>query len=168
MTNDSSLIPAERIEKTILFIRNQRVMLDADLAFLYGITTKRLNEQVKRNTDRFPDDFMLRLTEDEKREVVANCDHLRRLKFSRTLPFAFTEHGAVMLASVLSSPTAIQVSIQVVRTFNRLREYVINYRAIARKLGEVEKRYDMQFKAVFDAIRQLMTPPEKPRKKIGF
>jgi len=80
--NDSSLIPAERIEKTILFIRNQRVMLDADLAFLYGITTKRLNEQVKRNTDRFPDDFMFRLTEDEKREVVANCDHLRRLKFS--------------------------------------------------------------------------------------
>jgi len=168
MTNDSSLIPAERIEKTILFIRNQRVMLDADLAFLYGITTKRLNEQVKRNTDRFPDDFMFRLTEDEKREVVANCDHLRRLKFSRTLPFAFTEHGAVMLASVLSSPTAIQVSIQVVRTFNRLREYVINYKAIARKLEEVEERYDMQFKAVFDAIRQLMTPPEKPRKKIGF
>lgn len=168
MTNNPLAIPSERIERSILLIRNQRVMLDADLATLYGVTTKRLNEQVKRNIDRFPDDFMFRLTEDEKKEVVANCDHLKRLKFSPSLPFAFTEHGAVMLASVLNSPAAIQVSIQVVRTFNRLREYLGNYKAIARKLEEMEKKYDLQFKTVFDAIRQLITPPAKPRRKIGF
>ena len=102
------VIPVEMIERKILLIRGEKVMLDADLAALYGVTTKRLNEQVKRNRERFPNDFMFQLTEEEKAEVVANCDHLKRLKFSPTLPYAFTEHGAIMLASVLNSPLAVQ------------------------------------------------------------
>lgn len=109
-----TLIPVEMIEKKILMIRGEKVMLDADLSELYGVTTKRLNEQVKRNCERFPDDFMFQLTEEEKAEVVAICDHLKRLKFSPVLPYAFTEHGAIMLASVLNSPIAVQTSVLVV------------------------------------------------------
>lgn len=167
MTN-TSLIPVERIEHSILLIRGHKVMLDADLARLYGVTTKRLNEQVRRNRDRFPDDFMFRLTDAEKKEVVANCDHLKTLKFSPNLPYAFTEHGAVMLASVLSSPVAVDVSIQIVKTFIRLRELLASNKELAKKIEELEKKYDVQFKIVFDAIRQLMTPPEPKKKKIGF
>lgn len=103
-----------------------------------------------------------------REEVVANCDHLKNLKFSHALPYAFTEHGAVMLASVLNSPTAIEVSIQVVRTFNRLREYVANHKALASKLALLENKYDGQFKIVFDALRELMKSPLKPRRRIGF
>ena len=103
-------MPVERIERSILLIRAHRVMLDADLARLYGVSTKRLNEQVKRNRDRFPPDFMFQLTQEEKQKVVANCDHLRNLKFSKSLPYAFTEHGAVMLASVLSSSAYFRFS----------------------------------------------------------
>jgi len=113
---------AQVVGKWILIIRGQRVMLDSDLARLYGVSTKRLNEQVKRNRNRFPADFMFRLTAEEKMEVVANCDHLRRIKFSAVLPYAFTEHGAVMLASVLNSYVAVQASVQVVRAFVRLRK----------------------------------------------
>jgi hypothetical protein len=162
------MIPAEVIENKILLIRGEKIMLDADLAALYGVTTKRLNEQVKRNVDRFPEDFMFQLTEKEKAEVVANCDHLKRLRFSPTLPYAFTEHGAIMLASVLNSPAAVQASIQVVRAFVKLRQMLASNAELARKLNALEKKYDSQFKIVFDAIRQLMTPPEKPKKKIGF
>jgi len=108
------IVPVEKIGRSILFIRGEKVMLDVDLAVLYGVTTKRLNEQVKRNRDRFPEDFMFQLAEKEKAEVVANCDHLKMLKFSPHLPYAFTEHGAIMLATVLSSPVAVQASIQVV------------------------------------------------------
>ena len=143
-------------------------MLDADLARLYGVTTKRLNEQVRRNRDRFPDDFMFRLTDAEKKEVVANCDHLKTLKFSPNLPYAFTEHGAVMLAAVLNSPVAVDVSIQIVKTFIRLRELLANNKELAKKIEELEKKYDTQFKIVFDAIRQLMSAPEPKKKKIGF
>jgi len=168
MPDKSLIIPDERIERAIIFIRSQKVMLDTDLAALYGVTTKRLNEQVKRNRNRFPDDFMFQLTEEEKEKVVANCDHLKKLKFSPSLPYAFTEHGVVMLASVLNSAIAVEVSIQVVRIFNRLREYVAHHKALAQKLDALEKKYDAQFKVVFDAIRQLMSPPAKPRKKIGF
>ena len=143
-------------------------MLDADLARLYGVTTKRLNEQVRRNRDRFPDDFMFRLTDAEKKEVVANCDHLKTLKFSPNLPYAFTEHGAVMLAAVLNSPVAVDVSIQIVKTFIRLREFLVSNKELAKKIEELEKKYDTQFKIVFDAIRQLMSAPEPKKKKIGF
>ena len=167
MTN-TSLTPVERIEHSILLIRGHKVMLDADLARLYGVTTKRLNEQVRRNRDRFPDDFMFRLTDAEKKEVVANCDHLKTLKFSPNLPYAFTEHGAVMLASVLNSPVAVDVSIQIVKTFIRLRELLANNKELAKKIEELEKKYDTQFKIVFDAIRQLMSAPEPKKKKIGF
>ena len=167
MTN-TSLTPVERIEHSILLIRGHKVMLDADLARLYGVTTKRLNEQVRRNRDRFPDDFMFRLTDAEKKEVVANCDHLKTLKFSPNLPYAFTEHGAVMLASVLNSPVAVDVSIQIVKTFIRLREFLVSNKELAKKIEELEKKYDTQFKIVFDAIRQLMSAPEPKKKKIGF
>ncbi len=156
------------VDSRILTIRGLRVLLDADLARLYGTSTKRLNEQVKRNGGRFPTDFMFRLTEAEKAEVVANCDHLQKLKFSAVLPFAFTEHGAVMLASVLNTPVAVAASLHVVRAFIRLRGVIAEHRDLVRRLDQLEARYDGQFKVVFDAIRGLMTPPETPRRRIGF
>ena len=168
MTENTGLIPMERIERAILLIRHEKVMLDSDLAAIYGVTTKRLNEQVKRNLSRFPADFMFQLTEAEKLEVVANCDHLDRLKFSPHLPFAFTEHGALMLANVLNSERAAQTSVQVVRAFVRLRQLLASNSELARKLNTLEKKYDAQFKVVFDAIRQLMSPVETKRKEIGF
>jgi hypothetical protein len=168
MTDKKSIIPEERIEHSILLIRGEKVILDADLAVLYGVTTKRLNEQVKRNRNRFPEDFMFQLTANEKAEVVANCDHLKRLKFSPNLPYAFTEHGAIMLATVLNSPIAVRASIEVVRAFVRLRQMLASNAELARKLAALEKKYDAQFKVVFDAIRQLMIPPEKPKGRIGF
>jgi len=146
-------------------------MLDADLARLYGVTTKRLNEQVKRNRDRFPEDFMFRLTATEKAEVVANCDHLQRLKFSPALPHAFTEHGAIMLASVLSSRRAIEVSVYVVRAFVRLRRLLSTHRELAQKLAELERKvqsHDEHIRSLFHAIRELMAPPEPKRRRIGF
>lgn len=163
-----SIVSLETIERRILTIRGQKVMLDADLADIYGVVTKRLNEQVRRNYDRFPKDFMFQLTKEEKDEVVANCDHLKKLKFSPTLPYAFTEHGAVMLATVLNTPIAVQTSILVVRAFIKLREMIISHKELARKIDEMEKKYDAQFKVVFEAIRQLMSPPQKPIRKIGF
>ena len=158
----------QSLDSRILMIRGARVMLDADLAELYGSSTKRLNEQVKRNRRRFPDDFMFQLTVEEKAEVVANCDHLQRLKFSPTRPYVFTEHGAVMLASVLNTPVAVAASLQVVRAFVRLRAAFAEQRDLAQRIDGLEAKYDRQFKAVFDAIRALMTPPEVPRRKIGF
>ena len=122
MDGQTSLIPVERIERAILLIRGEKVMLDIDLAAIYDVTTKRLNEQVKRNLNRFPPDFMFQLTAAEKAEVVANCDHLIRLRFSSYLPYAFTEHGALMLANVLNSERAAQTSVMVVRAFVRLRQ----------------------------------------------
>ena len=144
------------VERLILILHGRRVMLDADLARIYGVSTKRLNEQVQRNLDRFPEDFMVQLTAEEKAEVVANCDHLKTLRFSPHLPRAFTEHGAIMLASVLSSPAAVQASVQVVRAFVRLREILSGNKELARRLDALEKRYDVQFKTVFAAIRELM------------
>jgi hypothetical protein len=163
-----SVMPARPLEDRILIIRGHRVMLDADLADLYGVTTKRLNEQVKRNRERFPAEFMLRLTIREKAEVVANCDHLKKLKFSPTLPYAFTEHGALMLANVLSSEVAVRASVQVVKAFVRLREALGAHKDLARRLAELEKKYDSQFKVVFDAIRQLMEPAKPKPRRIGF
>lgn len=171
MTIEKSIVPIERIENSILLIRGEKIMLDADLAILYGVSTKRLNEQVKRNRDRFPEDFMFQLTENEKAKVVANCDHLKRLKFSPNLPYAFTEHGAIMLATVLNSPVAVQASIQVVRAFVRLRQMLSSNKELAHKLSQIEKRiekHDEEIKGIFSAIRQLMAVPEKPRRKIGF
>jgi len=171
MPKTRAIVPAGRIESRILLIRGHKVMLDLDLAELYQVGTKRLNEQVKRNKGRFPADFMFQLTAKEKAEVVANCDHLKRLKFSPTLPYAFTEHGTIMVASVLNSPRAIEVSIYVVRAFIKLREMLGTHKKLALKLGELEKRIeanDEEITALFEAIRQLVEPTTKPQKRIGF
>ena len=167
---DKSML-VEQVASRILLIRGQRIMLDADLARLYGVSTKRLNEQVKRNRSRFPADFMFRLTLKEKAKVVATCDHLPRLKFSAALPYAFTEHGALMLASVLNTPRAVEVSLFVVRAFVKLREKLSAHRTLALKLMELERKiqsHDEQIRSLFDAIRGLMRPPEPPRRRIGF
>jgi hypothetical protein len=167
----SALVPREQIEQTILVIRGHRVMLDSDLADLYRVTTKRLNEQVKRNRNRFPADFMFQLTSKEKAEVVANCDHLAKLKFSPAKPFAFTEHGAVMVASVLNSERAVEVSVYVVRAFVKLREMLGTHRKLAQKLAELERTvesHDSHIRSLFEAIRQLMEPPATRSHRIGF
>ncbi len=164
----SELLPSEGIENRILFLRGQKIILDHDLARLYGVKTFRLNEQVKRNLRRFPADFMFPLTKEEKEEVIANCDHLKNLKYSPVVPHAFTEHGAVMAATILNTEVAINVSVQVVRAFLRLRQILSTHKDLAQKLEALEKKYDSQFRVVFDAIRQLMTPPPGPAKRIGF
>lgn len=164
-----ALLAVEAIASRIIVMRGERVLLDADLAVLYDVTTKALNQAIKRNSGRFPEDFVFRLTPEEKTEVVTNCDHLVRLKFSPTLPHAFTEHGALMAANVLNSVRAIQTSVHVVRAFVRLRQMIATNKDLARRLDELEARYDRQFKVVFDAIRELMAPPEpRPRRRIGF
>jgi hypothetical protein len=171
MANKKSIIPVEAIERRILLNRRQKVMMDSDLAQLYGVSTKRLNEQVKRNRKRFPADFMFQLSEKEKSEVVANCDHLHNLRFSPVLPHAFTEHGAIMLASILNSRRAVDVSIYVVRAFVNLRETLAKHKTLAQKLSELERRFekhDEEIQSLFHAIRGLMTPPEPSRRKIGF
>lgn len=166
--SEKSLTPRERIEQKILLIRGEKVIIDTDLAEIYGVQTKRLKEQVKRNQERFPADFAFELTAEEKAEVVANCDHLRTLKFSPYLPLAFTEHGALMVANVLNSPRAVRASLQIVRTFVHLRQMISSNHELARKLESLEKKYNQQFRAVFEAIRQLLEPPEKPKRRIGF
>lgn len=163
-----NLIPQERIQNSILYIRGQKVMLDRDLAELYGVETRRLNEQVKRNIDRFPVDFMFQLTREEKEEVVANCDHLKSLKFSKTNPYAFTEHGAIMLASILNTSLAVETSILVVRAFIQLRKLLASNEELALKINEMEQKYDSNFSAVFQALKQLIDEPKPPRKQIGF
>ncbi len=168
----ASIIPVEHIQNRILLIRGQKVILDSDLAELYGVLTKRLNEQVKRNTDRFPPDFMFQLREPEKAEVVANCDHLQRLKFSPVLPYAFTEHGAIMAASVLNSPQAVQTSVFVVRAFVRLRQMLASNQDLAVRLERLEEAvgtHDRQIVAIVDALHLLMPPEEEPpREPFGF
>ncbi len=158
------------VDHRIFLLRGIRVMLDLDLADLYGVTTKRLNEQVKRNRDRFPSDFMFQLNDKETSELVANCDRFNRLKHSSSNPHAFSEYGAIMLANILKSPTAIQASIQVVRAFARLRDLLNSHKDLAQKLASLERKYDSQFKMVFDAIRELMQPikPNAITKVTGF
>lgn len=169
MTVKQALVVAANIETKILLIRGQKVMLDADLAELYGVETKRLNEQMRRNIERFPVDFMFRLSAEEKAEVVANCDHLAKLKYSATLPYAFTEHGALMLGNVLKSDRAVEVSLMVVRAFVQLRQILASNAELSRKLVALEKNYDIKFRAVFEAIRELMTPSDPKKKRpIGF
>jgi len=168
MVKNTIVASVENIAQIIFMIRGQKVILAGDLASVYGVTTKRLNEQVKRNKKRFPEDFMFQCTAEERDEVVANCDHLSNLKFSPTLPYAFTEHGALMVASVLNSVRAIDTSIYIVRAFVRMRQMSAANKDLERRLDALEERYNDQFKVVFDAIRALMEPPEKTRKKIGF
>jgi hypothetical protein len=179
MSKDRSLIPIERIERSILLIRGHKVMLDRDLAHLYGVTTRVLNQAVKRHEDRFPADFMFQLTMEEARiwweqvrpvRLRSQFVTLKRGQHIKYRPYAFTEHGILMLSSVLNSERAVQVNIEIMRTFVRLRRILASHSELARKLDAMEKKYDAQFKIVFEAIRQLMAPaePEPPKKRIGF
>ena len=181
MTALQTLAP-EAITLRIATVHGQRVIVDADLAALYGVTTKRLNEQVKRNADRFPGDFMFKLNPDEMAVVVANCDHLAKLKFSKVLPFAFTEHGAIQAANVLASPQAVEMGIFVVRAFVRMRELASVHADLAKRLAELEQKTEglalthdtfssntrNQLKQLIEAVNQLMTPPDPPKRPIGF
>ncbi len=176
---EKSNVSIELVATKILVIRGKKVMLDRDLAELYGVTTKRLNEQVRRNSKRFPCDFMFQLTENEKSDVVAKCDHLQALKFSYQLPYVFTEQGVAMLSSVLNSERAIDVNIAIMRAFVRLREILLTHKDLAAKIEALELKYknhdmklseyDAHIEAIFEAIKQLMAPPLVPEKpKIGF
>jgi hypothetical protein len=165
------LVPVEGVERRILLLRGRRVLVDADLAALYGVRTKALNQAVKRNIERFPEDFMFQLTDEEKKEVVTNCDRLKRLKFSSGAPYVFTEHGAIMAANVLNSGRAVAASVYVVRAFVRLREMLATHAELAGKLAELELRigtHDEAITALIAAIKQLMSPPAGPRRRIGF
>jgi ribosomal protein L23 len=167
----SFLIPDELVINKILLIRGKKIMIDKDIAELYGVSTKRLNEQVKRNKKRFPEDFMFQLTQEEKEEVVANCDHLKNLKYSSNLPYVFTEHGAVMLASVLNSVRAIKVNIQLVRIFTQIREMLLTNKEILLKLEQLEKKvtgHDESIHMILIALKQLLGQPKTPRRRIGF
>lgn len=178
----STALTTLRLEARILTLRGQRVMIDADLAELYGVPTRRLNEQVKRNAGRFPPDFMFQLTDGEKAEVIANCDHLRKLKFSKSLPFAFTEHGAIQAANVLASVQAVEMGIYVVRAFVQMRQASALHADLARRLMELEERTGRletehgmfsahtrgELRQLLDAVRELMSPPAAPKRPIGF
>jgi len=168
--SDTLLSPLrkENISRRILTVRGHSVILDLDLAALYRVTTGALNQAVKRNAGRFPEDFAFRITTKEKEEVVTKCDHLSRLKFSPALPFAYTEHGIIMAASVLNSQRAVETSVFVVRAFVRMRATMASHRELAQRLDALEKTYDARFRVVFDAIRALMEPPKTPRRRIGF
>ncbi|MFH2203512.1 MAG: ORF6N domain-containing protein [Elusimicrobiota bacterium] len=158
------------IERRIYLLRGQKVMLDRDLAEMYGVSTKRLNEQVKRNPKRFPADFMFQLNKKELadwRSRIATSNPGAKMGIRR-LPYAFTEQGVAMLSSVLNSERAILVNVQIMRTFVRLRQMLTSNKELAHRLNKLEKKYDSQFRVVFDAIRELMAPSESPRKAIGF
>ena len=162
------LIPLEIIERRILLIRGQKVMLSTHLAELYEVETRVLNQAVKRNKSRFPEDFMFQLNSAEAERLVSQNVIPHKKYFGGALPHAFTEHGVAMLSSVLNSPRAVQVNIQIMRTFAKLREIISQHRDLARRLDALERKYDAQFKVVFDAIRQLMTPSEPKKRPIGF
>lgn len=178
----SATVLLPRIEARIQTIRGQRVMIDSDLAEVYGVLTKALNQAVKRNAGRFPGDFMFQLNEAEKTEVVTNCDHLRKLKFSKVLPYAFTEHGAIQAANVLASAQAVEMGIYVVRAFVQLRQAASLHADLAKRLTQLElttERLEMshdtfsrntraQLRQVMDALKELMEPPQSPKRPIGF
>ena len=170
-------VPAVQIDKAILLVRSQKVMLDADLAALYGVETKALNRAVKRNVDRFPLDFMFRLTAQEASalrfqigtsSLRSHSGTSNRRGGRRYLPYAFTEQGVAMLSSVLGSQRAVQVNIEIMRTFVRLRAVALSYKGLARRLEQLERKYDARFKVVFDAIHRLMKPGGHSKKPMGF
>lgn len=163
-----NLVPMELIEKHIFLIRGQKVMMDFDLAQLYDVETGALNRAVKRNVERFPDDFMFQLSEEEFEALRCQFGISKRKGGHRYLPYAFTEQGIAMLSSVLKSRRAVLVNIEIMRAFVRLRQMLISHADLARKLAALEKKYDSQFKIVFDAIREMMTPPERKKRRIGF
>lgn len=169
-TPKTAVVLAPPVEQVIRTVRGHRVILDADIAALYGVLTKALVQAVKRNPERFPNDFMFRLTRDEadainRSQIVTSSQKHRDPRY---LPYAFTDYGVSMLSSVLRSDRAILVNIEIMRAFGRLREILISNRTLALRLDALERKYDRKFRAVFDAIRDLMAPPRKPTKKIGF
>lgn len=173
----NTLVPVEIIEKHILVLRNQKVMLSADLAELYGVEPKVLVQAVKRNIKRFPEDFMFQLTQDEGRLLRSQFATLKkgRGQHAKYPAYAFTEQGIAMLSSALNSDREIAVNIEIMRAFVRLqemvashKELVASHKELAKKLEELEKKYDAQFKVVFDAIHALLEPPKKPKRRIGF
>jgi len=168
MANGKSVVLLERIERSILLIRGQKVMLSIHLASLYNVETRALNQAVKRNISRFPEDFMFQLNSAEAEELVSQNVIPHKKYFGGALPYAFTEQGVAMLSSVLNSERAIKVNIEIMRAFVRLRQILSANKELAKKLDELEKKYDAQFRVVFEAIRQLMAGPERPPKKIGF
>jgi len=165
---ENRTVTAQRIESIIFFIRGQKVILDRDLAELYGVTTGNLNKAVRRNLDRFPPDFMFQLKQEEYESLRFHFGILKKGQHSKYLPCSFTEQGVAMLSSVLRSKRAVHVNIEIMRAFVRLRQILAAHKELDRKLAALEKKYDEQFRVVFEAIRQLMTPPETERKKIGF
>jgi len=167
---NKSLIPQEIIENKILLIRNKKVILDRDLARLYNVTTKALKQAVKRNIERFPEDFMFKLTDKEFKNwrsqfVTSNSSDKMGLRYK---PYAFTQEGIAMLSSILRSKRAIQVNIQIMRTFVLLRETLITNEILRKKIEKMEKKYDQQFQIIFKTIKKLISSSEKPKKKIGF
>ena len=164
-------VPVERIARAILVIRGEKVMSDSDLAALYGVTTGNLNKAVTRNRDRFPTDFCFRLRRDEATRLIFQFGISNSRGGRRHMPYAFTEQGVAMLSSVLNSPRAVRVNIAIMRAFVRLRETLDNNRELDRKFAELQQRvgkHDEDIAAIIDAIRQLMAPPERPRREIGF
>ena len=174
MKSKRQLSPITRVESLILTVRSHKVILGSDLAAIYGVRTKALNQAVKRNIDRFPPDFMFQLSREEVEKVVRSRSQIVTLKRGKNIkypPYAFTEHGAIMAATVLSSPRAVQVSVFVVRAFVRLREIALAHRELSTKLHELEQKvgqHDSQIRSIIDAIRRLMAPPEKPKRRMGF
>ena len=166
MTKKKAVVRVGAIQQRIFLIRGQKVLVDADLAEFYGVPTKRLNEQVRRNAQRFPEDFMFQLDQEEKGELVAKCDHLSKLKYSKALPHALTEHGAIMAASVLSTPRAVEMSVFVVRAFVRMREVIPEHKELARRVAALETHlahHDKNILAIVKAIKELMSPEEPPK-----
>jgi len=168
----ANIVPVEVIAAKILIVRGKKVMLDSDLAKLYGVETKHLTRQVRRNIERFPSDFLVRLTRQEYKEILrCRIGALEKGKFSKYLPFAFTQEGVAMLSGVLSSPRAIQVNIQIMRAFVRLRNIFSRNKELSHKLEELEKRiegHDADIRDIFEAIRQLMRIPDERQKITGF
>lgn len=172
MSEKREIILIRKIEQSILLIRKEKVIIDADLARFYGVPTKALNQAVKRNPDRFPPDFMFQLTPEEKSQVVTICDHLVNLKYSRHLPYAFTEHGAIMAASILNSPRAVEVSVFIVRAFIKLRQTLAEHKELSHKIKMLEiivANHDLKILALVNAIKTLSSPKPIPSKRrIGF
>jgi ORF6N domain-containing protein len=161
-------VSSERIEQIIHVVRGHRVMLDTDLAELYGVEVKQLKRQVRRNRDRFPADFLLELSQEEHAALRRQFGTLKRGKHAKYKPYAFTEQGVAMLSSVLKSKRAVHVNISIMRAFVHLREMISSNKVLARRLAELEKKYDAQFRVVFEAIRELMDEPESKSRRIGF
>ncbi|MCK6389638.1 MAG: ORF6N domain-containing protein [Azonexus sp.] len=159
------------VQQRILALRGERVMIDSDLAELYGVEVRVLNQAVKRNAERFPNDFSFVLSKEEKQEVITKCDHLGKLKFSPHLPRVFTEHGAIMAASVLNSPRAVEMSVFIVRAFVRLRQMLLEHKELAERLDELEARiarHDNTLSTLVSTIRQMATLSTNPSRQIGF